>query len=288
MKVEPGSSATTSLKLSTIQGKKTTVSWSADAPAGITLSPSHGTVTVPGNGAAAAELAVRVAADTKSGVYRVPFTLTGQQGAKAPTVWLSVTVGVNGSVTWYVNSNGISYDDANPTANFDGGGWSYSAKALAAAGAAPGGTVSADGFDFTWPDVAPGAPDNIVVGGGDQVLDVSKTSAKRHEAEPARQRRLRRHHRHRHAHLHRRDHPAGRDRLQRLDARRRRGHPSFGNTIAVHTAYRDVMGGSTDPVGTDVFATAPIALQSGKQLASVTLLTTTQGGDMHVFGIATA
>jgi hypothetical protein len=41
-------------------------------------------------------------------------------------------------------------------------------------------------------------------------------------------------------------------------------------------------------VGTDVFATAPITLQSGKQLKSVTLPATVQGGDMHLFAIATA
>jgi predicted alpha-1,2-mannosidase len=288
VKAEPGSSATTSLELSTIQGEKTEVSWSADAPAGITLSPSQGTVTVPGNGDTIAKLAVRVAADTKSGVYRVPFTLTGQHGAKAPTMWLSVTVGVNGSVTWYVNSNGISYDDADPTANFDGGGWSYSAKALADAGVTPGGAISADGFDFTWPDVAPGAPDNIVVGGGDQVLDVSKTSAGATRLSLLGSAAF--------------GDTSGTVTLTYTDGTTQQaeigfsdwtlgggeGTPSFGNTIAVHTTYRDVMGGSTDPVGTDVFATAPIALQSGKQLASVTLPATTQGGDMHVFGIATA
>jgi hypothetical protein len=48
------------------------------------------------------------------------------------------------------------------------------------------------------------------------------------------------------------------------------------------------MGGTVDPVGTDVFATAPIPLQSGKQLASVTLPASTSGGDMHIFAVATA
>lgn len=64
--------------------------------------------------------------------------------------------------------------------------------------------------------------------------------------------------------------------------------PSFGNTIAVHTAYRDVQGGGTDPVGTEVFATAPVELRAGKQLASVTLPSTTDGGVIHIFAAATA
>lgn len=64
--------------------------------------------------------------------------------------------------------------------------------------------------------------------------------------------------------------------------------PSFGNTVAVHTPYRDVQGGGTDPVGTEIFATAPVTLQAGKQLASVTLPSTTDGGVLHVFAVATA
>lgn len=65
-------------------------------------------------------------------------------------------------------------------------------------------------------------------------------------------------------------------------------NPSFGNTVAVHTTYRDVQGGGKDPVGTEIFATAPITLQAGKQLASVTLPSATDGGVIHVFAVATA
>ncbi|MFI0723605.1 GH92 family glycosyl hydrolase [Streptomyces sp. NPDC021224] len=288
VKIEPGSSAPASLALSTIQDKKTKVSWSATAPAGITVSPARGTAIVSAKAATTAKLTVDAAAGTKPGVYAVPFTLTAQHGATAPTVWLSVTVGVRGSVTWYVNNNGISADDNDPKADFDGGGWSYSATALAGAGVTPGGTVTAGGFDFTWPDVAPGAPDNIVVGGGDQVLDVSKSAAGATKLSLLGSAAF--------------GDTSGTVTLTYADGSTQQaeigfsdwtlggggGTPSFGNTVAVHTAYRDVMGGSTDPVGTDVFATAPIVLQPGKQLASVTLPATTQGGDMHVFGIATA
>ncbi|MFH0129682.1 GH92 family glycosyl hydrolase [Variovorax sp. VaC1] len=57
---------------------------------------------------------------------------------------------------------------------FDMGGWSYSAKALAAAGATPGGTVSFNGIDFTWPDGKAGL-DNMVVQG--QTLSFAKPQA---------------------------------------------------------------------------------------------------------------
>jgi hypothetical protein len=63
------------------------------------------------------------------------------------------------------NNSGIS-DDANPTgANFDGGGASYSAQALAAAGLTPSATITHDGVTFTWPNAQPGQPDNVVAGG---------------------------------------------------------------------------------------------------------------------------
>ena len=60
---------------------------------------------------------------------------------------------------------GIS-DDADPSAgSLDGGALSYSAQALAAAGLTPGASVTHDGTTFTWPDIAPGKPDNVVAGG---------------------------------------------------------------------------------------------------------------------------
>ncbi|WP_103890570.1 GH92 family glycosyl hydrolase [Actinacidiphila yanglinensis] len=291
VKVEPGGSADSALAVSSIQDRGQDVRWSAAAPDGITLTPASGHLNVPKNGKATAKLSVAVAAGTKAGVYQVPLTLTSSaaaHGSTSPKAWLSVTVGVKGSVSWYVNNKGISADDDNPAANFDGGGWSYSAKALAAAGATPGSTVSAGGFDFTWPQVTPGAPDNIQVGGGDQVLDVSATSAGDTRLSLLGSAD---------------DGPTtGTATLTYTDGTTQQAdigfsdwtlggggdQPSFDNTVAVHTAYRDVMGGTTDPVGTDVFATAPITLQAGKQLASVTLPATTSGGDMHVFAVATA
>jgi hypothetical protein len=120
----------------------------AAPPAGITLAPASGDITVPGSGSASGSFSVSAAADAKAGVYAVPLTLTSG-GDPAPQAWLSVTVGVRGTVTWYVNNAGISADDQNPAANFDGGGWSYSGKALADAGVTPDAGISAAGFDFT-------------------------------------------------------------------------------------------------------------------------------------------
>jgi beta-glucosidase len=63
------------------------------------------------------------------------------------------------------DNTGISNDTAPSAGNFDGGGASYSAQALATAGLTPGSAFHHDGVTFTWPNVAGGAPDNIVASG---------------------------------------------------------------------------------------------------------------------------
>ncbi|HSZ43615.1 MAG TPA: glycoside hydrolase family 2 TIM barrel-domain containing protein [Trebonia sp.] len=71
---------------------------------------------------------------------------------------------------------GISDDSDITAADFDGVGNSYSAQALAAAGLAPGATVTHDGITFTWPDVQPGQPDNVVAQGQTILLSGSGTT----------------------------------------------------------------------------------------------------------------
>ncbi|GAA2808746.1 glycoside hydrolase family 3 C-terminal domain-containing protein [Crossiella cryophila] len=64
-----------------------------------------------------------------------------------------------------LNNPGVS-EDANPaTGNLDGGGLSYSAQTLAAAGIRPGGQVDRGGIGFRWPSATPGQPDNAVASG---------------------------------------------------------------------------------------------------------------------------
>ncbi|MFE6969975.1 TIM-barrel domain-containing protein [Isoptericola sp. NPDC057653] len=53
----------------------------------------------------------------------------------------------------------------------DGGGSSFIAERLAEKGVAPGATVSANGFDFTFPSSEPGTPDNV--GSAGQTVPVS-------------------------------------------------------------------------------------------------------------------
>lgn len=174
LKVEPGSgSAETTVKVQTLEAKATDVHWTAKPPAGVTVTPTEGDFTVPAHGSASAKLTVSAAADTAEGHYTIPVTLRSSAGDELPKTSAAVTVAEKNSMLWNRNSTGISTDDDDPRANFDGEGWSYSAKALAAAGVTPGGTVSSGGFDFDWPKVGAGDPDNIeVAGAGPQVLNV--------------------------------------------------------------------------------------------------------------------
>lgn len=288
LKVEPGGAGRQgSVTVQTLRDKPAKVHWEAQAPAGLKVSPASGDLTVPAGGSASASFSVSAAADAKQGFLTLPVSLTSSSGEKLPATSLPVTVAAENSLVWNLNNNGVSTDDAKPDGNFDGEGWSYSQQALADAGAKPGATVSSGGFAFTWPDTAAGEPDNIEVAGGGQTLAVpeksgaTKLSLLGSAAEGS---------------------ANGTATLTYTDGTTQKAdigfsdwtlgggadQPDFGNTVALRTAYRDQTGGEKDPVAAEIFATAPVTLQAGKVLASVTLPESTQGGVLHVFAAATA
>ncbi len=78
----------------------------------------------------------------------------------------------------YYDNAGISDDSNTSCADFDGDGFSYSAQALSAAGLTPGGTVSADGLTFTWPNVASCANDNILAAGQTMLVNGAAGASK--------------------------------------------------------------------------------------------------------------
>ncbi|MFI5634933.1 NEW3 domain-containing protein [Streptomyces sp. NPDC051664] len=69
------------------------------------------------------------------------------------------------------NNVGATLESDTAPGNLDGDSNSYSADALAAAGATPGATITANGLTFTWPTAAPGTPDNVETGG--QVVELT-------------------------------------------------------------------------------------------------------------------
>jgi len=74
------------------------------------------------------------------------------------------------------NNAGISDDTKRDAADIDGSGSSLSAQALATVGCTPGSTVTHDGATFTWPDSAPGQPDNVFTAG--QTVRLSGTGTR--------------------------------------------------------------------------------------------------------------
>jgi hypothetical protein len=288
LSIQPGAAAATAtVNAQTIAGTAGTVTWTAAPPPGITISPVGGTIAVPATGPASVPIKVSAAADLPVGFYSVPVRMKAPDGADLPATALSLTVAQPGSLLWHYNNTGISDDNAPGEADLDGGGWSYSAQALGTAGVKPGGQVAAGGFTFTWPSDPVAKPDNIRVGGGGQILDLAATpvSATRLSLLGAAVN----------------GNASGPATVTYADGSTQTAllgfgdwtlaggkvGPQFGNAVAATMPYRNA-GNGKDPVVTHLFATAPIALQPGKQVSSLTLPGTVSGGELHVFAVATA
>jgi predicted alpha-1,2-mannosidase len=183
----------------------------------------------------------------------------------------------------YYDNTGISPDGSTTCdANMDGDGFSYSANLLAADGITPGGTVTADGLSFTWPDVAACTPDNILAFG--QTMLVNGT--------------------------------AGATTLGLLGSSTNGGSsgtivinytdgtsstatvsfndwassPGNGDTAVATMAYRNAIGGGTQGITMYLFATT-VPVDSSKTVASITfpdIGTQTANGAtaMHIFAVS--
>jgi hypothetical protein len=109
-------------------------------------------------------------------------TLTGKVSFQSPgggagLVEASTTVAVPAaSLAAAYDNTGISNNSDESAANYDGAGDSFSAQALAVGTPTPltqGGQVTVGGTTFTWPDAAPGTPDNVIAAG--QTVSLSGT-----------------------------------------------------------------------------------------------------------------
>jgi hypothetical protein len=97
----------------------------------------------------------------------------GVNGPLSPPVTHTVQIGLPyASLAGAFNNVGVTADSNTNPGNFDGGGLSFSASALAAAGVTAGGIKTVGGVTFTWPSTAgSGAPDNVVANG--QLISLS-------------------------------------------------------------------------------------------------------------------
>lgn len=279
--LQPGETGKSTLTVRSSGSSAQTVTWQASAPPGVTVTPSSGTLNVPADGNASVDVTVE-AGDT-DGNYPVRFALTSPSGRILPAA-LSVIVAKPGDLAPFADNTGISDDSAPSSANYDGGGWSYSEQALTAAGLSQGASVSSDGITYTWPDIAPGQPDNVTAGG--QTIPITA--------------------------------PAGATKLGFLGSAYNagtegssgtatitytdgstssaelgfsdwtlsagNGTPGFGDVIVATTPYRNHTTGK-DQVKTYVFAKT-LPLTSGKTVKSVTLPSSLSQGTIGIFAIA--
>ncbi len=104
------------------------------------------------------------------------FAYTDGTGRHSESTGATVSIPYPSVVAAYTNP-GVSDDSNTAPGNLDGGGASFSAQTLAAAtpSLTPGATFTHDGLTFTWPDAAPGTPDNIVAQG--QTVPVTGTGS---------------------------------------------------------------------------------------------------------------
>jgi hypothetical protein len=241
-------------------------------PDGITASPAEGTVSDGSQ-----RITLGAAEDLAPGFYSVRVAVTS--GGTSYEQPVALTVAVPGSLLAAYDNTGVSDDSGDhDEADYDGGGWSYSRQALAAAGLAPGERGSVAGLSFTWPASPAGRPDNATGAGQTIRLD-----------EPARElafvgsavnggRRAE-------ATVTYTDGSTGSAELAFSDWTLGGGGGSvqYGNTVVARTAYRNAAGAGRDPVATYVFATRPFRAPDGRSVRSVTL---PRNSDLRVFTLA--
>jgi beta-glucosidase-like glycosyl hydrolase len=168
---QPGQNVTvTTTFTNTGPGAVSDVAMSLNPPAGWSATPTTPAqfATVAGGQHVTTSWAVSVPKGA-AGSFKVGVDAT-VRGAHDSSSYTSVNVAYPSFVAAF-NNSAVTSDDNRGSANLDGAGASYSAQALAAAGVQPGAALVHDGLTFTWPNAAPGAPDNVVAAG--QTIDVS-------------------------------------------------------------------------------------------------------------------
>jgi hypothetical protein len=285
--VAPGSGSTLQVGAQNATDGDQNVSVSVDATAGsgVSASPSNTMIRVPANGRASIPVTISASSSAPLGYSWVTATLT-MRGGKTQTVKVAVLVAQPGSLLAATNSSGISNDSNVDQANFDGGGASYSAQALAAQGWTPGATNTVDGVSFTWPQSTPGWPDNVIAQGqnisvnapaGTQTLGFLGSAADGPSEGLVTE--------------HYTDGSTAQYWLGLSDWTLNGGssQPSYGNQTAIKLSYRNCSY-CTPPqqnVATYVFYSA-VPVDPGKTLASVTLPNGASTGTLHVFSIGTS
>ncbi|MEU6067975.1 GH92 family glycosyl hydrolase [Streptomyces sp. NPDC047082] len=271
--VAPGGSTELGIRaLSLSGGAGPEVRFRVETPDGVTAAPADGTVTDGSQ-----EITLSAAAGARQGFYSVKVTVTsGDTSYEQP---VALTVAAPGTLLAAYNSTGVSDDEGDhDEADFDGGGWSYSRQALAAAGLIPGRQGTVDGLTFIWPSSPTGRPDNAAAAG--QTVELPTPAAKLSfigSGVNGNQQTK--------ATVTYTDGTTDAVDLSFTDwtVGGGGGTVQYGNEVVAKSAYRNVAGADKDPVATYVFATKPFEAPSGKTIRSVKLPDDT---DLHVFTLA--
>jgi hypothetical protein len=164
--VEPGGSATVTAALTNPAATALDgVALALDLPKGWTaVNDTPGTFdSVAPGGTAATEWTVTAPKDQAPG--SVVLGVTATAGGTPTGVSSAATEVPYASLADAFNNVSITDDADHGPGNIDGGGNSFSAQALAAAGLTPGGTLTVHGLTFTWPAAKAGEPDNVEADG---------------------------------------------------------------------------------------------------------------------------
>ncbi len=187
--------------------------------------------------------------------------------------------GVTAKAQFDFNNVGTSNDDAMANANFDSWGNSFSAQALQSVGIVPGKPISFNGINFTWP--MPAAGSNNVIAKG-QVIPVTADGANTlgfllaASNGPSLGR----------ATITYTDGSTQQFLLVASDWTLNGGTartPSYGNQVVAVTPYRNTPNGMQKDMPHIFYM--DVALQKGKTIQSVTLPSTGNHGQIHVFAI---
>jgi predicted alpha-1,2-mannosidase len=274
--VSPGGTTQVTVGAQNITSTPERITATTAAGTGVTVT-RPAAFTAPADGKGTTTMSVTV--PKTAGTYPVTVNLTAN-GAVLPPVTLTYLVITPGDLAPFYDNVGLT-DDTNQTAgNIDGDGNSYSAQALAALGITPGSAVSADGVNFAWPDVPAGQKDNIIAQGQTIPL-IGQAGATRlgflgsATYGPSQ----------------------GTVTVSYTDGSTQQATLAFsdwtlaggllsGDSVAAQTAYRNTASGTSQNSATDLFATV-IGLESGKTVASVTLPSQANQGQLHIFAITT-
>ncbi|WP_030802778.1 GH92 family glycosyl hydrolase [Streptomyces sp. NRRL F-2799] len=269
----PGDSTAIDVRaLSLNGGTGPEVRFKVETPAGVTATPAEGSVT-----GGAQRITLTTAEDATQGFYTAKVTVTS--GGTSYEQPVSLTVAAPGTLLAAYDNTGVSDDTGDhDEADYDGGGWSYSKQALAAAGLTPGKQVTTGDLAFTWPDSPAGRPDNASAHGQSvELRDAATALAFVGSAVNGNQSAK--------ATVTYTDGSTDTADLSFTDwtVGGGGGTVQYGNEVVAKAAYRNVAGADKDPVATYVFATKPFAAPDGKEIRSVKL---PDDGDLHVFALA--